>query len=208
MCFSATASFTAGTGLTLIGVATFRMAPRKSDKLFASIPLLFGIQQLTEGMIWLSLPASAFLSALIVFYLLFSHVIWPTLLPLSVSLMEKNRWRRNVLRVCTGVGLIVSVYFLHYLFTEHVTATIVNKCIVYNSPHFFRTFLLSPYTLATCASCLFSSHRIVNLFGVVAFLSALVAMYFFQQSFVSVWCFFGAILSVIIYAHFYRERRG
>jgi len=54
MCFSATASFVAGTSLSAIGVATIRKAERRSELPFAMIPLLFGIQQLVEGIIWLT----------------------------------------------------------------------------------------------------------------------------------------------------------
>ena len=54
MCFSATASFVAGSTLAAIGATTIRMTSRRAEIPFAMIPLLFGVQQLTEGMIWLS----------------------------------------------------------------------------------------------------------------------------------------------------------
>lgn len=205
MCFSATASFTAGVGLSMIGGVTLASVKKKSDIPFAAIPLLFGIQQLAEGVIWLSFENQVLLSVMTVIFLLFSHVIWPTLLPFSVFMLETQRWRRIVLSFFIGIGGIVSAYFLYYLTQEHVQAVVVNDCIAYVAPHFFRTFVLSPYTAATCFSCLFSSHKMVKVFGVVAFLSAVVAFNFFQENFVSVWCFFGALLSVIIYLHF-RQR--
>ena len=46
MCFSATASFVAGTSLSAIGVATIRKAERPSEFPFALIPLLFGFRLL------------------------------------------------------------------------------------------------------------------------------------------------------------------
>ena len=54
MCFSATASFISGTALCVIGVATLKQTKAPAEIPFALIPLLFGIQQLTEGVIWLS----------------------------------------------------------------------------------------------------------------------------------------------------------
>lgn len=54
MCFSASASFIAGAALTATGVATLQMTARKAEIPFATIPLLFGLQQITEGLIWLS----------------------------------------------------------------------------------------------------------------------------------------------------------
>ena len=46
MCFSATASFITGGVLSAVGVVTIKKAEKKSEIPFASIPLLFGIQQM------------------------------------------------------------------------------------------------------------------------------------------------------------------
>ena len=54
MCFSATASFIAGVSLSVFGVATVKKAKRKAEIPFAMIPLFFGVQQIIEGMLWLS----------------------------------------------------------------------------------------------------------------------------------------------------------
>ena len=48
MCFSATASFTAGVALLIVGTVTTRRASRRTELPFALIPLLFGVQQLLE----------------------------------------------------------------------------------------------------------------------------------------------------------------
>jgi hypothetical protein len=55
MCFSASASFIAGGALTAVGVVTLKKTENKKEIPFAAIPLLFGIQQLIEGVIWLTL---------------------------------------------------------------------------------------------------------------------------------------------------------
>jgi len=44
MCFSATASFVAGSALSAVGVATVKKAKRKTEIPFALIPLLFGVR--------------------------------------------------------------------------------------------------------------------------------------------------------------------
>ncbi len=59
MCFSAPASFISGTALSVIGVAALKRTESKSEIPFALIPLLFGIQQLTEGVIWLTFSYDA-----------------------------------------------------------------------------------------------------------------------------------------------------
>ena len=59
MCFSATASFTAGAGLLIVGAVAARRARQPAELPFALIPALFGVQQLIEGAIWLTLPDNA-----------------------------------------------------------------------------------------------------------------------------------------------------
>ena len=51
MCFSAPASFIAGTALSAIGLVALRNTRKRTEVPFAMIPLLFGIQQLIEGVI-------------------------------------------------------------------------------------------------------------------------------------------------------------
>lgn len=60
MCFSANASFGAGTILVTIGVVTVVMAKRRQDKIFAIIPILFGFQQFIEGFGWITLLNDAY----------------------------------------------------------------------------------------------------------------------------------------------------
>jgi len=208
MCFCSTASFSAGTALSLIGVITIKKAEKKKDFLFASIPLLFGMQQIAEGFVWISFGHPMALHIATYAFLLFSHILWPIYIPLAVMLMEPIVWRRRILAAFVALGGVVSVYFSYYLFTETVQAEIIHKSIAYVSQHFFVYFLLSPYSVATCASCLFSSYRWVNMFGVVTFLAAMAAYHFYHENFVSVWCFFGAMLSAIIYIHFHTQKKN
>lgn len=56
MCFSAGASFSAGAVLAVIGAASLKQVQRPSQIAFASIPMLFSIQQVAEGVLWVTLP--------------------------------------------------------------------------------------------------------------------------------------------------------
>ena len=62
--------------------------------------------------------------------------------------------------------------------------------------------MMALYLAATCVGCFFSSHKLINIFGVLALLLFMVAYWFYTVAFFSVWCFFAAILSVVIYLHF------
>ena len=60
MCYSAGASFVGGAVISAVGVATVKEAGHPSRLAFAGIPLLFGLQQITEGFLWLALTDSGF----------------------------------------------------------------------------------------------------------------------------------------------------
>ena len=60
---------------------------------------------------------------------------------------------------------------------------------------------MSLYLLSTTVSPIFSTHRIVKIFGVLALLSFAAAYFFYAAWFISVWCFFAAILSVSVLLH-------
>jgi hypothetical protein len=203
MCFSATASFIAGVSLSVLGVATVKKAERKAEIPFAMIPLLFGVQQIIEGMLWLSFRFDAPLLNVIMTYVftLFSHVLWPIFVPFSIGLMETVAWRKKVISAFQITGIAVGLYHLYVIVKFPVTSE-VNGHIVYVSPYFNKVPVLVLYLAATCVGAFFSSHKIINIFGALALLLFMVAYWFYTVAFFSVWCFFAAILSVVIYLHF------
>ena len=208
MCFSATASFIAGTGLSVLGVATLRATRRRSEILFAAIPLIFGLQQMVEGALWLSFRVDAPLLNLAMTYLfsMFSHVLWPIFVPFAIGLPETVPWRRMVIRGFQGVGLLVGLYLL-FLIVEFPVTAVAAENIVYVSPHFYKIPVMLLYLAATCVSCFFSSNATIRLFGALALLLFGVAYGFFAVALFSVWCFFAALLSAIIFVHFKFGRR-
>jgi hypothetical protein len=203
MCFSATASFTAGVSLSVLGVATLKMAERKAEIPFAMIPLLFGVQQIIEGMLWLSFRFDAPLLnvAMTYAFTLFSHVLWPVFVPFSIGLVETVAWRKKVILAFQFIGIAVGLYLLYWVVKFPVTSE-VDEHIVYVSPHFYKVPVMVLYLAATCVGSFFSSHKIINIFGVLALLLFMVAYWIHTVAFFSIWCFFAAILSAVIYLHF------
>lgn len=204
MCFSAQASFAAGATLLLIGAATTRRAASRSELPYALIPLLFAIQQLIEGALWLTLPDKApWLNTILTHaYSFFSHVLWPIYVPLAALLLESVRWRRRVLAGFAFIGAAVGLYLLYALVRLPVLAQVTGRHIAYVSPHFYAVAAMALYLLGTCVSLLFSSHRTVLVFGLVSLLSFIAAYIFYTAWFISVWCFFAAILSAVVCLHF------
>lgn len=208
MCFSATASFVAGTALSATGVVTLSETKSKKERAFAAVPLLFGIQQIIEGAVWLSFQYGfSSLNKIVTYgFMLFAYVVWPTFMPFAVMSLEPDASRKKFLSMFLVLGLAVSAYLLYFIAVSPVTSEIVNKSIHYPAPKEYGIFVVAMYLFATCVSCLFSSHRIINLFGILSILSFSTAYYFFTTSFVSVWCFFAAILSIMVYLYFTRGK--
>ena len=208
MCFSASASFTAGIPLLIVGLITIGRVRNRTELLYALIPMLFAIQQLIEGALWLTFPAKAPLLNMVLTYAysIFSHVIWPMYIPVAVLLLESTAWRRKVLFAIALVGTFIGLYLLYYLVRFPIVAEVKGHHIVYISPHFHALHAMGLYLLGTCISSLFSSHRMVKLFGAAAFLSFMIAYAIYATWFISVWCFFAAILSWIVLLYFPSRR--
>ena len=208
MCFSATASFTAGALLFGIGVLTLKSANQPRELPFAAIPLLFAIQQLIEGVIWLTFSKEApLLNAVLTHvYSFFSHVLWPVYLPVAVLMIELPGPRRRSLIALAAAGTAVSAYLLYVLLAFPVVSRPTGQHVEYDSPHFYAAAVMTLYLVSTTVSPLLSTHRAVKVFGALALLSFGAAYYFYATWFISVWCFFAALLSIVIYLHFATRR--
>ena len=156
MCFSATASLTAGAVLLGVGTLTLRsaLASRHSHQRhalpFAAIPLLFAIQQLIEGVIWLTFRVDAPLlnSLMTHVYSFFSHVLWPAYVPLAVWLIEPPGRRRQMLLVFAAGGFAVAAYLLYILLVFPVVSRPTGQHLEYVSPHFFAAVTMTLYLLS------------------------------------------------------------
>jgi hypothetical protein len=136
------------------------------------------------------------------FYTFFSHVLWPVYVPFAVLMIEPPGPRRTGLNAFLAAGLAVGAYLLYILVAFPVVSRPTGEHVEYLSPHFFAALSMTMYLLATTVSLLLSSHRAVKVFGVLALFSFGAAWYFYAIWFISVWCFFAALMSLVIYLHF------
>ena len=205
MCFSATASFSAGAFLLGLGTLTLKSARRPRELAFAAISMLFAIQQLSEGVIWLTFRYEAPLLNTVMthVYSFFSHVLWPVYVPVAVLLIESPGWRRQALLVFVAAGVAVGAYLLYFLVTLPIVSRPVGQHIEYVSPHFFAAAAITLYLMSTTLSQFLSTHRSVKVFGGLALVSFAAAYYFYATWFISVWCFFAALMSAVVYFHLY-----
>ena len=207
ICFSATASFTAGIALLAIGTVTVRRARAPKELPYAAIPMIFGVQQLVEGSLWLELPAqSPTTHVLTIVFLLFSNVLWPAYVPLAVWMIEPRGGRRRLIALPAAAGVATGLFFLAAIVTHPVRAAIEGMHIEYDLPHPQHAIAFGFYAVGTCLAPLLSSHRTVRLFGVAIVGSMIAAHLLYSMWFASVWCFFAALTSGIVFLHF-RGRR-
>jgi len=205
MCFSANESFISGSVLTIIGVASVVKAKTPSRAAaFASIPFIFAIQQFSEGFVWLSLTNSSYhglqqISTYI--FLIFAHITWPTWLPLSILLLEKKGKRKNILFLLLGAGIVLSSYYAFSLASYPVTAEIDGYHIKYitDYPSALVTVGSIFYGVATILPTFISSVNRMRFLVIAITLSYIATSVFYHEYIVSVWCYFAALLSVIIY---------
>jgi hypothetical protein len=207
MCFSASASFIVGGSLVALGAVTAKRVEKRAELPFAAIPLLFGAQQIIEGVLWLSANYDAVLLQSITTYMytMFSHVLWPIYMPFAVGLMEPELWRKKAIWVFQFAGIVVGFHMLVLITTQPLSA-VVDEHIIYVSTHFYEWPMMALYVAATCVGAFFSSYKLVRLFGVLTLLLLIVAHWFYTVAVFSVWCFFAAILSLIIHFQFNRAK--
>ena len=190
----------------MAGVLTIAKAKKKKELPLASVPLLLGIQQAIEGVVWISFGKRILNMIATYAYVFFSHILWPIFIPLSVLLIEKDPRRKRILGLFLAIGLGVGLYIAYFIGLNSVTSCIIDRSIGYNSMTLYPLVTTAVYVTIVCGSLLVSSYRMMNIFGLTLFGSFAVAAWFFVNVFFSVWCFFAAILSVLIYWHFRTKR--
>lgn len=204
MCFSPEASFAGGVIITAIGVFTIRKVHKPSQILFASIPLFFGFQQIAEGFVWLTLPLPQYIIIQRIFvytFLITAQVIWPAMIPLSVLFMEESKKKKKILYYFLSAGILLSAYYSFCLIFYHVNPQIVGFHIVYHNdfPDSLAMIATIVYLLVTIPPLFISSVKKTQIFAILMTFSCVVTVIFFKQYLTSVWCFFAALISGLIY---------
>ncbi|MGQ0737813.1 MAG: DUF6629 family protein [Bacteroidota bacterium] len=219
MCFSATASFGASAVLGVVGVIAVAKARTRPQKAFGSIPLIFAVQQFTEGLLWLSLSntdIAAWQSLLTYIYLVFAMAIWPLWVPLTIRLLEKDARSKRIMNVLVGIGtlvaicvaLVLSLYPVQVMTPECLTCPFSSTSALNEHLHYKFSFPPVPkgligaftvlYILATIITPFTSSIKKMKWLGFVFLATYLFAVILYNGFVISVWCFFAALLSFVV----------
>lgn len=205
MCFSASASFAASAVLAVVGVATIKKSKKNNELLLAVVPLIFAIQQFIEGGLWLIIGKSTSLVMIFTYIILFFALFWwPAFIPTACYFLEKDKQRKSILQVLSVIGVLLGLYLYGNFIWHPSPALAINSCIFYSNPLFwpFNLILCSFYALVTVGALVISSKRAFNLFGLLAGLLAILSLWIYLKNFVSVWCFFAAVVSIVLYFNF------
>jgi len=209
MCFSATASFVAGGVLIPLGGVALAQA-WKTDRRYlalAAFPILFGVQQVVEGVLWRSLdtPGLTVSHAAAMVFLFFAYLLWLGLVPFAVFCVEERAWLRRVFLGVTvfGIAYGLSLFVPLLVNPDWLTVDLARGSILYDTRLIYddavsKTVLRVTYAGVICLPLLASTAHGVRFFGVLVTLSVLVAFLFATYAFTSIWCYFAALVSAWI----------
>lgn len=212
MCFSAQASFITAGILSTIGILAITKSKFKKITAIASTPLFFAIQQVFEGIIWVTINSGNSISLLHKFavygFVFFASTFWPTAIPISLYFIEQNKTRKKLLIGTSILGILFSIGYLICWFFMGVKAEVINHHIAYkfinpkNKPnifYFLESIGLAIYLIATAGSMFISSINYMWILGILVIISLIISQIFYYLAFGSIWCFFAAIISLLIY---------
>ncbi|HTJ69301.1 MAG TPA: DUF6629 family protein [Actinospica sp.] len=200
MCWSPTADAVAGGVIGALGVVTLVGARRGRDRVLGALPLVLGVHQLVESVVWLDtqgrVSAGAGRAAVTVWGVI-AFVVLPTLVPLGVLV---SAWPRDAARLTAtlAVGAVVSSVLGFDVAAHGVTARAHGHVLDYGLGITAGWFLIGGYLLATLGAPLLSPDRFVRWFGLVAFVGAVGCAIAWQVEFASTWCAYAAVVSVLL----------
>jgi hypothetical protein len=208
MCFGPEASFISAAVLVPAGALAMRRAYQMEIRYlpFATLPLLFGLQQFFEGLVWTGamIGNRQWINGFSLAYMFFSWLAWPVWVPFSTYFLEPCRRRQLYLMLAIFGGMLGALQYIPYFAHDGWLNTIFYKrAISYEGIHLLdnivgvqTTYLL--YLIAIITPLVSSSLRNVNIFGYLVVAVLFVTYVFFQFAYISVFCFGGAIMSLFI----------
>ncbi|WP_326756454.1 hypothetical protein OIE73_37070 [Streptomyces hirsutus] len=202
MCWSAEADLVAGAGISAVGTACAARAlrtGRTGDLPLAALPLLLGVHQMIEAAVWASdggTGPAVLLWAVVALPLL---ALW---VPVGVLCAAPKDARRDALRrlmLPLVAGAVTAAVLGRVLTTRPVRAEIRGRTIGYVVDLSYAPLLVAGYLVATAGPLLLSGDRGLRALGVLAGAGALVCWTLWRLEFVSTWCAFAAVCSLVLF---------
>jgi hypothetical protein len=210
MCVSATVSYSATAVLVTAGLYAAQQARRLPApyRLWAAIPVFFGIQQAFEGRVWQMLDAGNTGAAILYAagFHFFSHFLWLWWMPLCCYLVETGKIRKWIIGGFALFGAFAGtlVYSAILTHAEWMSVAVREHSIYYRFTVPYRDSIHLPiptaglYAMTVVVPLLISRHNRIKIFGVLVLLSMLLASKIYSYAYISVWCLFAAVLSLYL----------
>ena len=172
----------------------------------ATLPMLFGLQQLSEGAVWMAGRANdtATVEASSLAYMFFSYFAWPVWVPFSTYFLEPQRRRSLYLMFVISGAMLAGIeyvpYFTHkgWLTTRFYDYAIGYHDIVLLDALMPRELTYLIYLMIVILPLIISSNQNLNRFGSLLIGVVAVTYSFFIYAYVSVFCFGGAVMSMFL----------
>ncbi|MGW7265070.1 DUF6629 family protein [Streptomyces sp. NPDC054842] len=194
MCWSAKADLVAGAGIAAVGVACVVRSRGRRELPMAALPLLLGAHQIVESVVWHAGGGSGPATVAWAVIALPLLAVW---VPAGVVCAVPAAARRR-LTVPLAAGAVTAAALAHALAVSPVTAEIRGHTLAYvlQLPH--SRLLIAGYLAATVGSLLLSGDRGLTVLGILVAAGALVCWALWRLEFVSTWCAFAAVCSVVL----------
>jgi len=205
VCFSPQADLVGGLVICAIGIDAARHVRRRRDFLLvACIPLLLGVHQLVEALVWWWLrgdvPDGIGRVALWA-YLLIAFTVLPVFVPAAVIALEPTRRRRRLMVPFIVIGSVVAVVLLVAMIGGPVGVKLAPYHLSYSIRLSDGLLVIACYVVAVCGSLLVSGYRNVAIFGIVNLLAVVIIARLTISGFASVWCGWAALSSAAVALH-------
>ncbi|MFD0548974.1 DUF6629 family protein [Streptomyces rectiviolaceus] len=205
MCWSATADLVAGVGVAAVGVACVTRAVRGGrtrDLPLAALPLLLGAHQIIESEVWRSDGGTG---PATVAWAVIALPLLALYMPVAVLCAAPPSARRRLLTPLAS-GIATAAALSYHLVTGTVTAEIRGHTVGYSLSLPQPELIVAGYLIATVGSLLLSGDRGLVLFGGLVAVGAAVSVVLWRREYISTWCAFAAVCSVVLY--FWVRRRS
>ena len=216
MCTSAESSFALTSVLVPVGIYCLKIAGQRdhSSRPIAAIPLLFAIQQFSEGLVWVGIGrrnVELTQSAAMV-YLFFALAFWLFWIPFSAVFLE----HRKKIKLLLGIGAILGLLGGMILFLPVVIhpaslqVSVVRHSIYYDyaDP---PALIIAPqvvwhllYVALISLPLVLLKEKLLIGFCTALVVSAVISHVFYWYAFTSIWCFFAALISLYLGYTFHR----
>jgi hypothetical protein len=187
----------------------------------ALVPVAFGLQQFSEGFVWVGLHRddTALVRQASLIFLFFAVGFWPCWIPFSILLIETRRWTRWLLSLLTLAGL--TWFWLYFSIAEdpvkQLETQVVKHSIRYEVGE-IPAFQVAPrlawrlaYVAVICVSLALARFdtgagpQKASFWGGLLIAGLFLVSYFlYWHAFLSVWCFFAAVASLLLCSVFFK----